>query len=47
MIFSENRYALFRIMLWRSRPHPDPPPRFDSDIRRWPRAPDVVIAGKT
>jgi hypothetical protein len=23
------------------------PPRFDPDIRRWLRAPDVVIAGKT
>jgi hypothetical protein len=36
-----------RCALWRSRQHPDPPPRFDTDIRRWLRAFDVVIAGKT
>jgi hypothetical protein len=36
-----------RCALERSRRHPDPPPRFYTDIRRWLRASDVVIAGKT
>jgi len=31
----------------RSRQPPDSPPRIDTDIRRWLRASDVVIAGKT
>ena len=28
---------------WRSRLHSHPPPRADTDIRRWLHAPDVVI----
>jgi hypothetical protein len=36
-----------RCALERSRQPPDPPPRFDTDIRRWLRASDVAIDGKT
>jgi hypothetical protein len=47
MIFSENRYTLFRIMLWRSRPHlthrRDLTPTSDDGCVPC----DVVITGKT
>jgi hypothetical protein len=39
--------AMRRRALLRSRLHSPSSPRFDTDIRRWLRAPDVAIAGKT
>jgi hypothetical protein len=36
-----------RCAFWHARLHSDPSPRFDTDIRRWLHAPDIVIAGKT